>query len=118
MGVVRTLVSTAIVGAAGSARAGAGAAGLALRRGPSLLALSARATMPSGKDAARAEAVFRDELLTLLDEVAEVAWRQARRARLELAARTSPTRAAAPASGPGAPASANGAPRRHARVKA
>jgi hypothetical protein len=118
VGVVRTLVSTAIVGAAGSARAGAGAAELALRRGPSLLALSARATVASGKDAARAETVFRDELLTLLDDVAEIAWRQARRARLELAARTSLTRAPTPASGPGMPAASGGAPRRHARVKA
>lgn len=101
MGVVRTLVTSAVVGAAGSARAGVGMAELALRRSPSLLVLSARATLVPGARGARAEAVFRDQLVTLLDDLGELAWRQARRARLELGERTSP----------------NGASRRFHRVK-
>ena len=102
MGVVRTLFTSALVGAGGSARAGVGVARLTLHRTPSLLALSARALAP-GSAGARADAEFRDELLTLLDDVAEVAWRQARRARLELGDRTSPN---------------GGVPRRRYRVKA
>jgi len=102
VGVARTLFTSALVGAGGSTRAGVGVARLALRRTPSLVALSARAVAP-GPAGARAEAEFRDELLTLLDEVAEVAWRQARRARLELGDRTSPN---------------GGVPRRRHRVKA
>ena len=117
MGVVRTLVTSVIVGAAGSARAGAGAAELTLRRAPSLLAVSTRAALASGTDAARAQAVFRDELLTLFDDVAELAWRQARRARLELGERTGPSPEAALATGQRAPATVNGVPRRHVRVK-
>jgi hypothetical protein len=75
---------------------------LTLSRTPSLLALGARALAP-GSAGGRADAEFRDELLTLLDDVAEVASRQARRARLELGDRTSPN---------------DGAPRRRHRVKA
>ena len=103
MGVVQTLVISALVGAAGSARAGVGMTELALGRAPSLLALGARATVAMGPGAARAHAAFRDELLTLFDDVAEVAWREARAARLELGART-------------IPAEAGGSRRRH-RVK-
>jgi hypothetical protein len=102
VGVVRTLFTSALVGAGGSARAGVGVARLTLRRTPSLLTLSARALTP-GSARARADAEFRDELLTLLDDVAEVAWRQARRARLELGERTGPD---------------GGVPRRRHRVKA
>lgn len=110
MGVARTLVTSTLVGAAGSARAGIGVAELTLRRTPSLVALSARATIARGRDAATAEAVFRDELLTLLDDVAEVAWRQTRRSRLELAERTGPAEAEVASS-------SNGARPRHHRVK-
>jgi hypothetical protein len=102
VGVARTLVTSTLVGAAGSARAGIGAAELTVRRTPSLLALSARATLARGSGGVRADAVFRDELLMLLDDVAELTWRQARRARLEIGERTSP----------------NGAPHRRHRVKA
>lgn len=98
---MRTLVTSAVVGAAGSARAGVGMAELTVRRSPSLLLLSARATLIRGPGGARAEAVFRDQLVTLLDDLGELAWRQARRARLELSERTSP----------------NGATRRVHRVK-
>jgi hypothetical protein len=102
VGVVRTLFNSALAGAGGSARAGVGVARLTLGRTPSLLALSARALAP-GSAGAKADAEFRDGLLTLLDEVAEVASRQARRARLELGDRTSPN---------------GGVPRRRHRVKA
>ena len=102
VGLVRTLFNSALVGAGGSARAGVGVARLTLGRTPSLLALGARALAP-GSAGAKADAEFRDELLTLLDDVAEVTSRQARRARLELGDRTSPN---------------GGVPRRRHRVKA
>jgi hypothetical protein len=91
LGVVRTLMTSAVVGATGSARAGMGVAELTARRVPSLLVLGARASVTTGPGAARAETTFRDELLTLLDDAAGVASRQARRARLELGDRTSPS---------------------------
>jgi hypothetical protein len=91
MGVVRMLVTSAIVSAEGSVRAGAGLAELAVRRTPPLVALGARATVLAGVDGGWAQAAFRDELLTLYDDAAEVASRQLRRARDELGARTSPT---------------------------
>lgn len=118
MGALQTLVTSALVGAAGSARAGVGVAELTLRRGPSLVTLGARATVTTGAGAARAQAVFRDELLTLFDEVGGIASREARRARIQLDERTSaPVRTVG--SGPRdrtAAAVANGGPRRH-RVK-
>ena len=102
MGVVRLLVTSGLAGAAGSVRAGVEVAELGFRRVPSLFALGARATLSSGAGALTAEAVFRDELLTLLDDAGEVAWRHARRARLEVSELTGPA----------------GARRRHHRVKA
>jgi hypothetical protein len=106
------LVTSGFVGTAGSVRAGAGLAELALRRTPPLVALGARAMVGTGMEGAWAEAAFRDELLTLYDDVAEIAWRQLRRARDELGVRTCPpvggTTGAAP----------NGAVRRRHRVKA
>jgi hypothetical protein len=114
VGVVRTLFASALVGAAGSARAGVGVARLTLTRTPSLLTLSARAVAP-GSGGARADAEFRDELLTLLDDVAEVAWRQARRARLELGDRTSPSDRTGPGDRTGP--TNGGVPVRRHRVK-
>ena len=112
MGVLRTLVTSAVVGATGSARASAGLTALALRRVPSVAALGARAAVWTGTDAQRADAGFRDELLALIDDAAEIASRHARRARLELSERTCP-------SDPGAgAASRNGALIRRHRVKA
>jgi hypothetical protein len=123
VGALHTLVTSGLVGAAGSARAGVGVAELALRRAPSLVALGARATVATGAGASRAQAVFRDDLLTLFDDAAEIAWREARRARIELGERTSPPDVAAagwerePAA-PAAAAAANAAPHRRHRVKA
>jgi hypothetical protein len=90
MGIVRMLVSSAIVSAEGSLRAGAGLAELAVRRTPPLVVLGTRATVLAGVDGGWAQAAFRDELLTLYDDAADVAWRQLRRARDELGVRTSP----------------------------
>ena len=84
MGALHTLVTSALVGAASSARTTVGAAELALRRAPALVSLGARATVATGADAARAQAVFRDGLLTLFDDLGELAWREARRARIQL----------------------------------
>ena len=116
VGVVRMLVTSALVGAEGSARAGAGVAELTIRRTPSLVALGARGMIGNGGGTARAQAAFRDELLTLLDDVAELAWHEARRARDELGARTSPREGRA-AHHPATAAGDNGGRRRH-RVKA
>ena len=117
--VARTLGTSALVGAAASVRAGVGAAELALRRGPSLVALGVRATVPTGAGAARADAGFRDELLMLLDEVGELTWRQVRRARLELDERTGPADGPAPTGAHHARlAASNGAAHRRHRVKA
>jgi hypothetical protein len=105
VGVARTLVTSTLVGAAGSARAGIRVAELTVRRSPALVALTARAAIGRGAGAEQADARFRDELLTLLDDAGQIAWRHARRARLELGTRTSA-------------AAGNGTPRRRARVKA
>jgi hypothetical protein len=118
---VRTLVTSAVLGTAGSARTGVGVAELVLRRGPALAVLGARATIGIGTDAAAAaDASFRDDLLMLFDDAGEIAWRQARRVRLELGARTSPPegRRATDKSAPRpADAGRDAPPRRH-RVKA
>ncbi len=120
MGALHTLVTSGLVGAACSARAGLGVAELALRRAPSLVALGARATVATGTRAARAQVVFRDDLLTLFDDAAEIAWREARRARIELAERTTRPEGAAAgrARGRPTPAAPNAAPHRRHRVKA
>jgi hypothetical protein len=69
--------------------------------------------------ASRAQTEFRDELLTLFDDVAEIGWHQARRARQELGVRTSPPEPpTAVAANGSADAASNGAPRRRHRVKA
>lgn len=114
------LVSSALVGAEGSARVGVGVAELAFRRTPSLVALGARAMIGNGTGTVRAEAAFRDELLITLDDIAGIASYEARRARDELGARTSP-RESVGTRGPRdgmAAAAGNGSPRRHHRVKA
>lgn len=82
------LITSAITGAEGSVRAGAELAELGVRRTPPLVGLGARATLGSGAEAAWAQAAFRDELLALYDDAAEIAWRQLRRARDELGLRT------------------------------
>jgi len=110
------LVTSAVVGAGGSVRAGAGMAELAVRRTPSLLLVGARATLAGGTQGATAQAEFRDGLLMLLDDAAAITSFQARRARVQLGLRTSPPphpSATAPQS-----TEANGDPRRRHRVKA
>lgn len=112
VGVVRMLVTSAFVGATGSVRATAGLAELAVRRTPTLVALGARATVETGAEADWAQAAFRDQLLTLYDDAAEIAWHQLRRARDELGVRSSPRGV------PAAPAAPDGSVRRRHRVKA
>lgn len=84
------LVTSAAVGIAGSARTGAQITELTLRRTPALVLMGARATVGTGSQAAMAQAIFRDELLAVLDDATEIAWRQTRRARDELGLRTAP----------------------------
>ena len=95
--------------------------GLAVDRVPSLVATGARATMTSGSGAARADAVFRDELLMLLDDAAEIAWREARRARFELGDRSRAAgvrgHALRPGQHAGGDSAQNGGPPRRHRVK-
>jgi hypothetical protein len=109
------LVDSALVGASGSARAGVGVTELAASRAPSLLVKGARAAIGRGTEGTRAQAAFRDEMLMLLDDAAEIAWRQARRARYELSARTAPRETSWPSEG--TPTQEAAPPRRH-RVKA
>ena len=114
------LVTSAAVGAAGSVRAGAAVSELAVRRTPTLVVLGVRATVGTGAEAARAQAVFRDELLSLLDDAAEIAWLRARVARDQLGLRTGPPQAGlgATARGNAVSQEPNGHLRRHHRVKA
>jgi hypothetical protein len=116
VGVLNMLVTSTTVGTVASLRTGAGLAGLAVRRTPVLVALGARATVGTGAGAARAQAEFRDEMLGLLDDAAEIAWLQARRARDQLGLRTSPPQPGHAATAQGAAHNGN-PPRRH-RVKA
>lgn len=106
------LITSAIIGAEVSVRAGAELAELGVRRTPPLAGLGARATVGAGAEAAWAHAAFRDELLALYDDAAEIAWRQLRRARDELGVRTGP-----PPDGTESPARNGSVERRH-RVKA
>ena len=59
-------------------RVGVGCLGLLLERTPPLMVLAARASV-GGPDAGRAQAAFRDDLLALARESAEVSWREVRR---------------------------------------
>jgi hypothetical protein len=112
------LVTSARVGGESWARAVVGTTELVGRRGPALLTLGTRATIGIGETASKAQSEFRDELLTLFDDAAEIGWRQARRAREELGVRTTPRepRAALATNGRQAAVS-NGAPPRRHRVK-
>ena len=59
-------------------RVGVGQLSLLLERTPPLVRLAVRASV-GGPEAARAEAGFRDDLLALARESAEVSWRELRR---------------------------------------
>jgi hypothetical protein len=75
--VPRMLAAGSMVGAATSLRAGAGFAGLLAGRAPRLVRLAVQGT--AGPQAAANQSAFRDELLGLARESAELSWRELRR---------------------------------------
>jgi hypothetical protein len=77
--VPRMLASSSLVSATTSVRVGARSAELLARRTPGLIRLAAAATA-GGDGAGRAQAVFRDELIGLYRDAAELSWREVRRA--------------------------------------
>lgn len=77
------LATGSLVGAATAVRLTAGTASLLASRSPELLRLAAAAS--AGGDGARtAQATFRDELLGLTRDAAELSWRELRRGVEEL----------------------------------
>jgi hypothetical protein len=72
------LAAGSLVTSATAFRVGAGCLELWLRRTPPLVKHAVRASV-GGADAGRAQAEFRDELLGLAREWAEVSWREMRR---------------------------------------
>jgi hypothetical protein len=95
------VVTSSALSAATAARVGGGCATLAIRRGPRLVRLAALASAGPSRDGT-ADMTFRDELIALLRDSAEVSWREWRRGVDELDRLTRP--------------GAEGAPRRHHRV--
>ena|SRR5581483_4980669 len=75
--VPRILAAGSMVGAATSLRAGAGFAGLVADRIPRLVRLAVQGT--AGPRAAAGQIAFRDEVLGLARESAELSWRELRR---------------------------------------
>ena len=70
-------------------RVSVGCAGLMIGRVPRLAALAVRASVPGG-DSGSAQAAFRDDLIALARESAEVSWREVRRGLDDLDAYTRP----------------------------
>jgi hypothetical protein len=101
----RLLTTGSVVGAATTFRVAAGCLELLAARTPPLVTLALRASV-GGSDTARAQATFRDELVGLARESAEISWRELRRGVEQLDASTRPGEP--PAAGP---------PRRPYRVK-
>jgi hypothetical protein len=95
------VVTSSALSAATAARVGVGCLGLAIQRGPRLVRLAAVASAGPAREGA-AEMTFRDELIGLLRDSAEVSWREWRRGVDELDSLTRP--------------GADGAPRRRHRV--
>ncbi len=77
LSVPRILATGSLLSAATSLRAGAGVSALVVARAPRLFALALRAS--AGENAGRRQAEFRDELLGLARETAELSWREMRR---------------------------------------
>jgi hypothetical protein len=75
--VPRILATGSIVSAATSVRAGVGFAELVARRVPRLVGLALQST--AGTQPAAKQSAFRDELLGLARESAELSWRELRR---------------------------------------
>jgi hypothetical protein len=72
------LATGSLVGAATAARVTARGAGLLASRSPDLLRLAATASA-GGEGARTAQAAFRDELIGLTRDAAELSWRELRR---------------------------------------
>lgn len=87
--VPRVLATGSIVGAATAFRIGTASAAMLARRTPELLELAMRASA-GGPGAGTAQASFRDELVALARDSAEVSWLQMRRGVDELDAATRP----------------------------
>jgi hypothetical protein len=87
--VPRLLATSSLITAATAARLGAGGVGLVAGRTPSLLRLAAAASAGQA-DAARAQAAFRDELIALWRDAAELSWLELRRGLDALDASTRP----------------------------
>lgn len=72
------LATGSLLGATTAARVGVGCLGVAVGRGPSLIRLGTMASLGTA-DARSAEMGFRDEIIGLVREAAEVSWREWRR---------------------------------------
>ncbi len=75
--VPRILATGSVVTAASAVRVGAGCAGLLGEHAPALVRLGLQGT--AGVNAPTAQAAFRDELIALARESAELSWREMRR---------------------------------------
>jgi hypothetical protein len=92
--VPRLLATSSVVGTATAFRVGTGNASMIARRAPTLFRLAATASV-GGDGAGRAQAIFRDELIGLYRDAAELSWRELRRAMDDLDRMTRPTERAA-----------------------
>jgi hypothetical protein len=90
--VPRVLATGSFVSAATAFRVGTNCLGLVARRVPPLIRL-ALASSAGGGDAGVAQVAFRDELLALVRDSAEVSWREMRRGVDDLDASTRPSEA-------------------------
>lgn len=86
------LATGSVVGAATAVRAGSRCAFTVARRTPPLLSVAVQAT--AGRS--RAQAAFRDEVLALARDAADVSWRELRRGLDDFDLRTRPEEAPAP----------------------
>jgi hypothetical protein len=89
------LATGSLVSAATAFRVGTNCVGLFARRLPPLVRLALEGSTRRG-EAGLAEAAFRDELLALARDSAEVSWREMRRGVDDLDALTRPDRRTAP----------------------
>ena len=87
------LATGSLVGAATAARVGSSCALTVARRTPPLVPVAVRAT---SRDGNLEQGVFRDELIALARETAEVSWRELRRGHEEFDLRTRPAEWPAP----------------------
>ena len=86
--VTRMLATGSLVSSATAVRLSVGCLGLIVRRTPPLVRNGVRATVGAGNG--RAQAEFRDDLIALARESAEVSWRELRRGVDDLDALTRP----------------------------